>query len=154
MIKTVVIRHSRERLSKCSLTPLQGRKDVEFHRRSAAFTFDATGYTLLSIDAPVLSVADAGRPLLILDSTWRLLPALEDSLFGKPARRSLPQVPTAYPRKSKVIEDPAVGLASIEALYLARYLLGDDDRSLLEGYHWRDAFLNNVEDFFKVKIGQ
>jgi pre-rRNA-processing protein TSR3 len=50
-------------------------------------------------------------------------------------------VSTAYPRTSKCFDDPAQGLASIEALYLARALLGDKDPSLLDGYYWRDDFL-------------
>lgn len=147
MLPTVIIRHPRERLSKCSLTPLQGRAGIDFYRKTAHFTFDATGYTLLSIGAPVLSEADAERPLLVLDSTWRLLPSLEDCLVGKPVRRSLPQVPTAYPRKSKVGQDPAAGLASVEALYLAQRLLGNDDRSLLDDYYWKEAFLQGLDAF-------
>ena len=49
------------------------------------------------------------------------------------------------PRVSKVFDDPDRGLASIEALYVARRLLGDDDRDLLHGYHWKDEFLATVE---------
>ena len=40
-----------------------------------------------------------------------------------------------------MFDDPGAGLASIEALYLARALLGDRDPSLLAGYHWREPFL-------------
>jgi pre-rRNA-processing protein TSR3 len=40
-----------------------------------------------------------------------------------------------------VFDDPANGLASVEALYVARRLLGDDDPSLLAQYHWREQFL-------------
>ena len=39
------------------------------------------------------------------------------------------------------VEDPVEGLASVEALYVAKRLLGDDDPSLLDGYHWKDEFL-------------
>ena len=61
---------------------------------------------------------------------------------GAPQRRSIPgTIVTAYPRESKVFDDPTGGLASVEALYLARRLLGDDDPTLLDGYHWRDRFL-------------
>ena len=54
-------------------------------------------------------------------------------------------VRTAYPRVSKVFDDPQQGLASIEALYLAKRLLGDDDASLLDGYHWREEFLRQFD---------
>ena len=107
--------------------------------------FDASGYTLLSVGAPELSPADARRPLLILDSTWRLLPTLEGCLTGEPVRRSIPTgVVTAYPRVSKDGSDPTGGLASVEALYVARKMLGDDDETLLSDYHWGQAFLASL----------
>ncbi|MGB0743263.1 MAG: hypothetical protein ACPGSB_01950 [Opitutales bacterium] len=102
---------------------------------------DASGYTLLGLNAPLLSAEDVERPLLLLDSTWRLLPQLEVCVVGEPVRRSLPSVQTAYPRVSKLAQDPSGGLASVEALYLAQLLLGKRDDSLLEGYHWKEAFL-------------
>lgn len=139
-----IIRHPKEKRSKCSLTPLEERADIEFYRAREGWVFDATGYTVLGLDAPVLSPVDAGRPLLLLDSTWRLLPQLEACLYGEAVRRSLPEVETAYPRVSKIAKDPLGGLASVEALYLAQFLLGDRDDSLLDGYHWREQFLDNL----------
>ncbi|GAB4139673.1 MAG: hypothetical protein Fur0037_06030 [Planctomycetota bacterium] len=140
-IPTVVIRHGKERISKCSLRFLHGRREIRCLRAGPGFRFDATGHILLCVDAPVLTIADAGRPLLLLDSTWRWLPRLMAALDGDPIRRSLPPVPTAYPRTSKLFADPEHGLASVEALYWARRILGDDDPSLLDGYRWRDQFL-------------
>lgn len=148
MIPTVVIRHPKERMSKCSLRPLHGRENITFHKAKEGFQFDATNYTLLCVDAPILSEADAERPLLLLDSTWRLLPKLESHLYGEPIRRSLPPAKTAYPRITKMDdhEDPDAGLASVEALYLAQKLLGYDEPSLLNGYHWREDFLKNLQN--------
>jgi pre-rRNA-processing protein TSR3 len=144
-IPTTVIRHPKERISKCSLRFLHGRPEMTFLRAKPGWRFDATGFTLLAVEAPALSPEDAGRPLLLLDSTWRWLPQLMACLHGEPVRRSIPGgLETAYPRTSKVFEDPAGGLASIEALYVARRLLGDEDASLLEGYHWREAFLRQL----------
>lgn len=143
---TVIIRHAKERRSKCSLTPLEGRADLEFHRARPGWEFAASGFTVLGLDAPILSEADTGRPFLLLDSTWRLLPELERCLVGEPVRRSLPVVKTAYPRVSKVGQDPLGGLASVEALFFARLLLGDRDESLLAEYYWRDRFLENLVD--------
>ncbi|MDR2512691.1 MAG: hypothetical protein LBD01_02690 [Puniceicoccales bacterium] len=140
-----VIRHASERLSKCSLTPLHGRAEITFLTAHGDMHFDATGFILLAVDAPPLSLADAGRPLLLLDSTWRLLPKLMRRLDGAPISRRLPTgVRTAYPRVSKTGTDPLGGLASVEALYLARKILGDDEPALLEAYHWRDAFLSGL----------
>ncbi|MDR0535826.1 MAG: hypothetical protein LBG65_05715 [Puniceicoccales bacterium] len=139
---TTVIRHAREHLAKCSLTPLHGRPEITFLRARGDFRFDATGFVLLMVDAPVLARSDAGHPLLLLDGTWRHLPALLRRLDGTPIPRSLPrEIRTAYPRSSKIYEDPRAGLASVEALYLARRILGDDDPELLSAYHWREEFL-------------
>lgn len=144
-IATTVIRHYRERIAKCSLRFLHERKEMTFLRCKPGFTFDATGFTVLAVEAPPLSLADAGRPLLLLDSTWRWLPQLVACLRGESVPRSIPgDVKTAYPRSSKVFDDPPAGLASIEALYLARKLLGDDDPSLLDGYHWKEPFLASL----------
>lgn len=142
--EVVIIRHPKERLSKCSLQPLVGREGFTFYKGKEGFSFDATGYTLLALDAPVLSEKDAGRPLLLLDSTWRLLPQLEACVTGEPVKRTLPAVQTAYPRVSKIDRDPTQGLASVEALYLALKLIGHNDESLLNQYHWKTQFLDNI----------
>ncbi len=141
---TTVIRHYKERISKCSLRHLHDRKDMVFLRWiPEGFSFDATGYILLSVDGDELSPADAtAGKLLLLDSTWRLLPQIERSIMGTPIKRKLPSyVKTAYPRASKISQDPLGGLASVEALYLAKKMLGETDPSLLDLYEWKDAFL-------------
>lgn len=144
MVPISVIRHPKERRSKCSLTPLEGRSDIDFYRARLGWSFDVTGFTVLALGAPVLSDADAGRPLLLLDSTWRLLPQVEACLHGDAVYRTLPAVDTAYPRVSKIAEDPLGGLASVEALYFAKLLLGERDDALLSDYYWRDAFIENL----------
>ena len=145
-IPTTVIRHPKEKIRKCSLRFLHERPEMTFLRGNPGFVFDATGFTLLAVDAEPLSTKDNERPLLLLDSTWRWLPQLLACVSGEPIHRSIPgNVRTAYPRISKVFEDPDAGLASIEALYLARKLLGDDDPSLLDGYHWKDQFLQSLQ---------
>lgn len=145
MSPITVIRHPKERRSKCSLTPLENRPDIDFYQARPGWTFDATGFTVLALEAPILSIADAGRPLLLLDSTWRWLPQLETCLVGERVCRTLPEVATAYPRKSKIAQDPIGGLASVEALFLAKVLLGERDDTLLANYHWRSEFLKNLE---------
>lgn len=145
-LQTVVLRHPKERLSKCSLQPLVRRSDFRFIKASLEKPFDGTGYILLTVGAPILSSNDS-EPLLVLDSTWRLLPYLEKCIVGMPVRRSLPlSIKTAFPRMSKVFPDPPSGLASIEALYVAKKILGCEDLTLLESYYWKDAFL---EQFVK-----
>tara|TARA_B100001248_G_scaffold127915_1_gene95870 strand:- start:766 stop:1221 length:456 start_codon:yes stop_codon:yes gene_type:complete len=140
-----VIRHPKERRSKCSLTPLEGRKGISYYKARDGWSFDVTGFTVLALGAQELSMNDAGRPLLLLDSTWRLLPQLEACLYGEGVRRTLPAVVTAYPRVSKIAEDPHGGLASVEALYFAKLLLGERDDSLLSAYHWRETFIQTLK---------
>jgi len=146
MIPVSVIRHPKERRSKCSLTALEGRVDIEFYRARPKWSFDMTGFTVLALGAPELSIEDAGRPLLLLDSTWRLLPQVEACLIGQGVRRTLPNISTAYPRISKIAEDPLGGLASVEALYLAKLLIGERDDSLLDAYYWRAGFIQTLKE--------
>ncbi len=144
-IPVSIIRHPKERISKCSLTPLQRRPNFRFFKATKNFQFDATSFILLSLDATALSTTDAGHPLLLLDSTWRLLPELAKCVKGRPIRRTLPPgIKTAYPRRSKVGGDPLEGLASVEALYVALKILGQDDPALLAGYHWKELFLRDL----------
>ncbi|MDA0373556.1 MAG: hypothetical protein O2865_07200 [Planctomycetota bacterium] len=145
-VPVTVIRHPKERISKCSLRFLHDRPEFTFLRARQGLQFDATGFLLLAVDAPPLDLSDRGHPLLLLDSTWRYLPQVAACVIGEPIRRSIPgDVRTAYPRVSRHFEDPTGGLASIEALYLAKRLLGDDDASLLDGYHWREEFLRQFD---------
>jgi pre-rRNA-processing protein TSR3 len=145
MIPITVIRHPKERRSKCSLRPLEARAEMTFYRARPDWTLDVSGFTILALGAPELSPADAGRPLLLLDSTWRLLPQLETCLRGEGIRRTLPAVPTAYPRVSKITVDPSRGLASVEALYLAKLMLGERDDSILAEYYWAENFMHNLK---------
>lgn len=140
----VILRHPDENLAKCSLEPLRGRPDLRFVEAAAGVTVDGTGHVLLEVGAPVIGPADAGLPLLLLDGNWKHVAWLRRRVTGAPVARSLPPVPTAYPRRNADARDPAAGLASVEALYLARRLMGDDDPSLLAAYRWREAFLRGL----------
>lgn len=150
-ISLTIIRHPKERLSKCSLQPLVGRTDCTFLKASLGLEWDASGQVLLALDAPVLTANDlTDKGLLLLDATWKLLPKLEACVVGKPIRRSLPAgFKTAYPRVSKISEDPVPGLASVEALYIAKFLLGENDETLLKDYYWKERFLEINADSFK-----
>ena len=69
------------------------------------------------------------------------------SVTGPIIPRALPKsLQTAYPRKSKLNNDPGAGLASIEALYAALRILGRRDDSLLSDYHWREEFLGYCDE--------
>jgi pre-rRNA-processing protein TSR3 len=148
-ILATIIRHPDENLSKCTLEPLRLRKELSFFQFNTSLEIEASNAIVLSVEAPVISKEDAGRPLILLDGNWKHVPKLKSCLRGAPIYRSLPPVPTAYPRRNDEGLDPLEGLASIEALYLALKLLGHDDPSLLSQYHWREQFLKSV-DLFKI----
>lgn len=142
MIQTTILRHPKERLSKCSLEPLRGLEGYAFHRAKPGLEVDVGGKVVLAVDAPPLSESDRGHELVLLDSTWRLLPDLQKCLVGEPIYRSIPGgFETAYPRVSKIGENPDGGLASVEALYVAIRMMGEDRIEMLKDYYWRDSFL-------------
>ena len=76
----------------------------------------------------------------MIDGTWRLAERMEKKYADVPVR-SLPAWQTAYPRVSKVFDDPTVGLATIEAIFIAHQALGRNTTGLLDQYHWREEFL-------------
>lgn len=140
-LATVVV-HPKERRRKCSLEPLRGRPGLRFVDFEHGVSIDASGHVVLEIGAPLLTPADGGAPLLVLDATWRLLPELRHALVGGFVCRSLPRaLRTVYPRRARGGGDPPEGLASVEALFAARCLLGARDDALLAGYRWKQEFL-------------
>ena len=98
------------------------------------------GYVRLGLGGPQLTPADANQGLLILDGTWRYAAAMERDYADVPVR-SLGVWQTAYPRTSKLFEDPAAGLATIEALVAAYVQMGRPIEGLLESYQWKAEFL-------------
>ncbi len=140
-MKITVIRHPKENHKKCSLRHLHTHKDFEFFNAVDGFSFDATGYTLLEINAPTMSEADAQRPILLLDSTWHLLPKIRAKVYGNFVSRSLPlTIKTGYPRVSKMHADPN-GLATVEALYAALKFAGCKAPDIIREYQFAQHFL-------------
>jgi pre-rRNA-processing protein TSR3 len=148
-IPTIIWRHHRENLRKCSLRGLEGRSDFRFYLypqdRLETQENRLDQYLLLTVDAPPLMPQDNEAGLLLIDGTWRYASVMEQKLvdfFPPSRRRSLPaQFVTAYPRRQTDCPEPARGLASIEALYAAYHLLGRDTSGLLDSYYWREQFL-------------
>lgn len=141
MTKVTVIRHPKEKSRKCSLRFLEGHADFTFLRAHEDLIFDASGFMLLEMGAPSVSEADANLPILLLDSTWRLLPNLRAKVRGDYVARSIPpSIKTAYPRTSKMFADPE-GLATLEALYAALKLTGKPNVQILKHYPFARKFL-------------
>lgn len=141
---TIILRHRRENLKKCSLRGLEARDDCLFFTYPKDMLPDLSSYCLLTMDAPVLSEVDKDLGIFLIDGTWRYAELMERQL-PKPhqfERRSLPAgFQTAYPRRQEDCPDPTRGLASVEALYLAYALLGRNTEGLLDNFYWREEFL-------------
>jgi pre-rRNA-processing protein TSR3 len=141
---TIILRHRKENLKKCTLRGLEIRSDFCFFTYPKDDLPNLSNYFLLTIDAPLLSETDKNLGIFLIDGTWtyaermqRQLP--QPHLFQK---RSLPMYfQTAYPRRQEGCPDPSRGLASIEALYAAYVLLGRNAEGLLSHFYWKDEFL-------------
>lgn len=142
---TVVLRHRRENLKKCSLRGLETRNDFTFITYPTGTLPHLKGYVMLALDGPPLSKEDSGYGLFVLDATWRYAATMAQ-FVAKHAdipHRSIPAgFQTAYPRRQEDCPDPNSGLASIEAIYIAYCLLGRPPTDLLNNYYWRDEFLS------------
>jgi pre-rRNA-processing protein TSR3 len=141
---TIILRHRRENLKKCSLRGLETRRDMQFFTYPKHTLPPLDGYILLSLDAPELTYEDRDFGLFLIDGTWKRSKTMYDTLT-KPhlfQKRSLPMhIKTAYPRRQLDCEDPDRGLASIEALFTAYFLMQKDLQGLLDHYHWKEQFL-------------
>ena len=136
----IVIRRG-EDPAKCTVRPLRGTPGLEFLPYPLRRRSDLSRHLLLAPDAPPLSAADAGRPLLLLDASWRHAATMRRAVEPVETRSIPPGWLTAYPRRSKIHADPETGLATVEALFAALCTLGIRDDSLLRCYPWRAAFL-------------
>ena len=137
---TIIVVHPRERRSKCTVEPLRGRDGFRFWTFPEIGPESLAGYVRLGLGGTELSPADRHRGLLVLDGTWRLTERMAPAFAALPVA-SLGAWRTAYPRTSKLFEDPAAGLATIEALFAAFRQMGRDTSGLLDAYRWRTEFL-------------
>lgn len=137
---TIIVVHPKEKRSKCSVEPLRGRAGIVFWKFPKQGPESHAGYVRLGLGGPILSKSDREQGLLLLDGTWKLAEKMEADYTDVPVRSLLPWQ-TAYPRVSKLYEDPAAGLATIEALYAAFVQLGLPTTGLIDHYYWREKFL-------------
>lgn len=141
-MKTIILRHRKENLKKCSLQGLETHSDLIFYSYPINPPPLITNYILLSLDAPPLTREVKEYGLLLIDATWNYAEVMERSLELPLLRRSLPpSLRTAYPRKQTGCKDPMRGLATVEALYSAYLILGKNGEGLLDHYYWKEQFL-------------
>lgn len=141
---TIILRHRKENLKKCSLRGLEQRPDCHFFTYPKEKVPDLSNYFLLTLDAPILSDDDRDLGIFLIDGTWRYAALMERQLPTPHPfqRRSLPaHFRTAYPRRQEDCPLPSQGLSSVEALYLSYVLLGRDPLGILDHYHWTNEFL-------------
>jgi len=141
---TFILRHRRENLKKCSLRGLEKRNDCKFFTYPTSALPDLSNYILLALDAPPLQRSDSDKGIFLVDATWRYAAKMLHFVDSKQQieRRSIPfGFLTAYPRRQDDCPNPEQGLASVEALYIAYRILGRDVEGLLDGYHWKEDFL-------------
>lgn len=142
--KSVILRHKKENLKKCSLRGLESRNDFIFYTYPKDELPIFSNYFLLTLGAPPLTEHDSKLGLFLLDGTWRYA----EKMFHYVQKtqilipRSLPSHwKTAYPRRQDDCPSPEQGLASIEAIYAAYSILGRDTTGLLDSYHWKEDFI-------------
>jgi pre-rRNA-processing protein TSR3 len=144
---------------KCTVQVLKKREDFAlrfFAGNNPIPPFEAD--CLLHIDGEDLSQIDTSgiQSLGLIDCTWKkVAPTMQRITRPFPRLVRIPEgFVTAYARKNKKGEDPAAGLATIEALFIAAAFLGFWDESLLEKYYFKDAFLKENEALWqKYKLG-
>jgi len=153
ILPTIIIRHRRENLKKCSLRGLETRPDFQFFSYpDTLLRYPALSkYVLLDISGEPLSERDRECGLILLDATWRLAEKMKRQLVcldGVP-KRSIPVgFVTAYPRRQADCPNPDAGLSSLEALFIAFRLMGKKANFLLENYYWKRQFFekNNMTE--------
>ena len=145
---TIILRHRKENLKKCSLHGLEDRDDLRFYTYPWKESIPPlTNYVVLAMDGPTLTPTDCDKGIFLIDGTWKYAEKMFHSLPEPFETRSLPSgYRTAYPRKQEDCEDPTRGLASVEALYIAYQILGRNTDGLLDHYHWKVDFLIKLRE--------
>jgi pre-rRNA-processing protein TSR3 len=140
-LPTLIYRHRRENLKKCSLTGLEKKPGFHFFTYPKQTLPPLNHFIVLTLNAKVLTKEDEGFGLVIIDGTWRLAQKMISHVEGG-HYRSLPKgFKTAYPRRQEDCPNEEEGLASIEALYIAHLILGKKTEGLLDNYYWKENFL-------------
>ncbi len=148
---SIILVHPRERKAKCTVRPLKEVAGFEFRRYPLTRPIPE-GYVRLGLGGPLLSRDDEAAGLLVLDGTWRWAAQMERQVADIPVR-SLPILVTAYPRNSKVFDDPDASLATVEAIFAAYLILGRSTAGILDRYFWRNEFLaRNAQRFLDLEL--
>ena len=141
---TIILRHRKENLKKCSLRGMESRSDFRFYTYPNSLLPNLSSYIILSMNAPFLTSRDSQHGLFVLDGTWRYAQKMTNNLKPIPnlIHRTIPSnYQTAYPRKQNDCPSPEYGLASIEAIFIAYWIMHRPLQGILDNYYWKEKFL-------------
>ncbi len=144
----IMVVHPREKKRKCTVRHLRERSGFVFWKFPKRGVESVADYVRLGLGGPELGLEDANQGLLMLDGTWKLAARMEP-FFNDVPLRSLGPWQTAYPRVSKVFDDPSTGLATIEALFAALVQLQRPTTGILDQYHWGGEFQSLNADLIR-----
>ena len=144
-VRVIVLHRRNEPPGQCTLTPFRRapRADLTIVDWPLSAPLELPGDALLlHVDGLPLAVTDAPATIVLIDTTWSKVGGVLRALPADLRRRSLPRgAQTAFPNVSKQGRDPAGGLATVEAIFLATSQLGARDERWLAHYAHRDRFL-------------
>ncbi|OFZ23203.1 MAG: hypothetical protein A2X94_02895 [Bdellovibrionales bacterium GWB1_55_8] len=157
-----VIIDSGETPNKCTIAPLAYRPDFcliptkgkkVLGPLKSSILLHPHGECLTTLVQPL----GGAHGIASIDCVWRRLEPLLRKIEGPLPR--LARIPagflTAYPRHSAKKTDPAVGLATIEAIFVAAAILGNWDVTLFSQYYFGRKFVEmNVSRFLELGIHQ
>lgn len=160
-----IVVDAHETPNKCTITPLAFRSDFRLFPvfgegkigpLSAPLLLHHEGECLTNLRQ------ELGRVPAIasIDCVWRRVAHLvAKTAWVDGVRPRLARIPdgfcTAYPRVGSPSTDPATGLATIEALFIAAALVGHYDPTLLARYYFAERFIEiNLRRFLDLGVGE
>lgn len=157
-----VIIDTGETPNKCTIAPLHSRPDFKLFRvNKDPILGPLRSEVLLHHQGQCLSAfSQSSRKVsgvAAIDCVWRRLDGLIRRIEGPvPELVRIPEgFRTAYPRRSVLNTDPAGGLATIEAIFVASALLGKWDVSLLSEYYFGRRFVEmNLNRFLELGVSR
>ena len=111
-LPTIIYRHRKENIKKCSLRGLEQRSDIHFYTYPQTPLPELPSYILLTLNAPILSPEDSKYGLFLIDGTWKHAETMYRYVKKTHTfiERSLPpHLRTAYPRRQEDCVDPERG---------------------------------------------
>lgn len=152
-LPTIILRHRKENLKKCSLRGLETRNDLIFYTYPKELPKNLNSYITLHLEGKELSYEDRDYNLFLMDSTWNYEQKMHATIKEKfpLIYRTLPKYfKTAYPRVQTGCLDEERGLATVEALYIALKIMKKDAKGILDHYYWKESFLKINEKAFAL----